>query len=96
MKSDTQRPMEKAIELLEYIVKTEGAEHLKIASRKHNIFLLYSVDVVCFCVVIFMFSYFFFDEKYKSATENFSITKHFLIFLQIKENVIMTVYIIAN
>ena len=59
MKSDTQRPMEKAIELLEYLVKTEGAEHLKIASRKHNIFRLYSVDVVCFCAVIFGLSYFF-------------------------------------
>ena len=59
MKSDTQRPMKKAIELLEYLVKTEGAEHLKIASRKHNIFRLYSVDVVCFCVMVFVFSYFF-------------------------------------
>ena len=59
MKSDTQRPMEKAIELLEYLVKTEGAEHLKIASRKHNFFRLYSVDVACFCVMIFIMSYFF-------------------------------------
>ena len=59
MKSDTQRPMKKAIELLEYLVKTEGAEHLKIASRKHSIFRLYSVDVVCFCALIFVLSYFF-------------------------------------
>ena len=59
MKSDTQRPMKKAIELLEYLVKTEGAEHLKIASRKHNIFRLYSVDVACFCAMIFVLSYFF-------------------------------------
>ena len=59
MKSDTHRPMDKTIELLEYLVKTEGAEHLKIASRKHNFFRLYSVDVACFCAMIFVLSYFF-------------------------------------
>ena len=59
MKADPQSPMDKAILLLEYIVKTDGAEHLKIASRKQNIFCLNSIDVIICYLTILAVSYFY-------------------------------------
>ena len=55
MKAETQTPMDRAITLLEYIVRADGAEHLKLASRKLNVFCLYSIDVILFCLVFLLF-----------------------------------------
>ena len=59
MKADSQTPMDQSISLLEYIIKTDGAEHLKIASRRLNTFYLYSIDVILFYVLILPISCFY-------------------------------------
>lgn len=59
MKAEPETPMNKTISLLEYLVKTDGAEHLKIGSRKLNIFHFYSIDVLLFYIFIIMFSFYY-------------------------------------
>ena len=62
MKAESRAPMEKAISLLEYVIKTDGAEHLKIGSRKLSFFYLYSIDVLLFYVSLFSISSFYLSK----------------------------------
>ena len=59
MKAETETPMNRTISMLEYLVKTDGAEHLKIGSRKLNIFYLYSIDVILLYIFILVFSFYY-------------------------------------
>ena len=59
MRAEYEDPMNKTIFLLEYLVKTNGAEHLKIGSRKLNIFLFYSMDVLLVYISILIFSFYY-------------------------------------
>ena len=70
MKADPQSPMDKAISLLEYLVKTDGAEHLKIASRKLNFFCLYSIDVIIIYLAILIVSSFYIIKPVISLLKN--------------------------
>jgi hypothetical protein len=45
-------PMDDALWLLEYVSKTKGAEHLKVASRKLNFVQYLCLDVVAFFFLV--------------------------------------------
>ena len=65
MKAESQKPMDKTISMLEYLVKTDGAEHLKIGSRKLNIFYFYSMDVLIFYCFILILSFYYLIKPVK-------------------------------
>jgi hypothetical protein len=71
MKADSSSPMDKAISLLEYVIKTDGAEHLKIASRKMSFFCLYSIDALLFYVLLFAISSFYLTKPILSFIKKF-------------------------
>ena len=54
-------PMDDALWLIEYVGRTKGANHLKLASRHLNIFQYYSVDSgVCIFLGVLVFFYIFY------------------------------------
>ena len=59
MKAETETPMNRTISMLEYLVKTDGAEHLKIGSRKLNVFYLYSIDVILLYMFFLVLSFYY-------------------------------------
>ncbi|XP_076047795.1 UDP-glucuronosyltransferase 2B33-like [Oratosquilla oratoria] len=59
LRDRTNTPMERATLLVEYIMRTRGADHLKVSSRNLDFIQFFSLDVIAFllvlfCVVIYM------------------------------------------
>ena len=54
MKRSRRHPLERAISLLEYVVETDGAHHLKSQARNLNLMQYYSID--CILVLVAMFA----------------------------------------
>ena len=46
----TKNPLERAIELIDLVTKTRGADHLKVASRHLNLIQYFCLDVIAFFV----------------------------------------------
>ena len=46
------RPLDNAVWLLEYVSRTKGAEHLKMASRNLNILQYFCIDVIVFLIFL--------------------------------------------
>jgi len=53
MRDVRETPFERAIDLLEYLIRHKGAEHLKLSSRKLNYFQYFSIDTITFLLLIF-------------------------------------------
>ena len=56
MKMRKNTPLDETVWFLEYVAKSRGAEHLKLASRHLNIFQYYSIDSMVFIVIILTLS----------------------------------------
>ena len=59
--------MEAAIDLLEYVAVTGGAEHLKSNSRKLNWVQYYSLDTLFGLSIIFVIGWWLLSKIYKFA-----------------------------
>ena len=49
----TKNPLERAIELIDLVTKTRGADHLKVASRHLNLIQYFCLDVIAFFAFVF-------------------------------------------
>ena len=45
-------PLDNAVWLLEYVSRTKGAEHLKMASRNLNLLQYFCIDVLVFLIIV--------------------------------------------
>lgn len=66
------KPLDKAIYWIEYVIRHNGAHHLKTAGNKLNWFQFLSIDVILVLIItIFLFIFSFYATKYtyKLVTE---------------------------
>lgn len=51
LQQDGKHPMDETVWLLEFLAKSEGAEHLKLESRNLNFVQYHCIDVIIFLIV---------------------------------------------
>jgi len=55
MRDVNESPLDRVISLLEYLIRHEGAEHLKLSSRHLNFLQYFSIDTLSFLFIVFLF-----------------------------------------
>lgn len=49
------KPLETAVNWIEYIIRHNGADHLKVAANKMSFYQLYMIDIILVLIVIIFF-----------------------------------------
>lgn len=67
------KPLDKAVYWIEYVIRHNGAHHLKLAGDQLNWFQFMSIDVILLLLILLLFifiSFYIMEKMYKTYIES--------------------------